>query len=138
MKIYNQEKNKELQNVDLTKGYLQPDKLFVKHIDKIEEQCHYETIKEYPNGGKDVKKIIDVIGVPEHDVFEDIQAYILYSEKELAEQRISELKQMLFDTDYKAIKYAEGELPYAEYESTRKQRREWRAEINRLEQQLNG
>lgn len=60
------------------------------------------------------------------------------TQKEIAQQRIFELKQMLSDTDYKAIKYAEGELPYAEYESTRKQRREWRAEINRLEQQLNG
>ena len=60
------------------------------------------------------------------------------TEKELAEQRIQELKQLLANTDYKAIKYAEGELPYTEYESTRKQRREWRAEINRLEPQLNG
>ena len=53
-------------------------------------------------------------------------------------QRIFELKMNLQETDYKAIKYAEGELPYAEYEPVRKQRREWRAEINRLEQQLNG
>lgn len=60
------------------------------------------------------------------------------TEQELAEQRIFELKQKLAATDYQAIKYAEGELPYAEYEPVRKQRREWRAEINRLEQQLNG
>lgn len=60
------------------------------------------------------------------------------TEKEVAEQRIYELKQKLAETDYQAIKYAEGELPYAEYEPMRKQRREWRAEINRLEQQLNG
>ena len=59
------------------------------------------------------------------------------TENKIAEQRIAELKQMLSDTDYKAIKYAEGELPYAEYESTRKQRREWRAEINNLELKLN-
>ena len=51
--------------------------------------------------------------------------------------KISLLKQKLDNTDYQAIKYAEGELPYGEYEPVRKQRREWRAEINRLEQ-LNG
>ena len=25
---------------------------------------HYETVAEYPNGGRDVRKVIDVPGVP--------------------------------------------------------------------------
>ena len=46
------------------------------------------------------------------------------------------LKQNLTNTDYKAIKFAEGELSEQEYAPIRSQRREWRAEINRLEAQL--
>lgn len=47
--------------------------------------------------------------------------------------RISELKQLLTDTDYKAIKYAEGEITAEEYAPIREQRRAWRVEINNLE-----
>lgn len=133
MKVYNKEKTQELQEYDLEKGHLQPDKLFVKHYDYVEEQGHYETIKEYENGGKDVEWVVDVKGVEEHDEFEDIQIYIPYTEQELKEQRISELKKNLYDTDYKAIKYAEGELTAEEYAPIKEQRRAWRQEINELE-----
>ena len=132
MKIYNQDKTQELQEYDLSKGYLQQDKLFIKHYDAVEEQGHYETIKEYENGGKDVEWVVDVEGVEEHDEFEDIQIYIPYTEQELAEQRIGELKQKLAETDYQAIKYAEGELSAEDYAPIKEQRRQWRAEINRL------
>lgn len=47
-------------------------------------------------------------------------------------QRIAELKQKLASTDYKAIKFAEGELTAEEYEPTRLQRKAWREEINNL------
>ena len=62
---------------DLSKGKLENDTL-IEHIpeqQEIKEQWHYETIKEYPNGGKDVEKVIDVVGQPyiaEHDEVEDI------------------------------------------------------------------
>lgn len=59
------------------------------------------------------------------------------SEEELAEQakqaRIAELKAMLAESDYKAIKYAEGWLTGDEYAYTKAQRQEWRDEINALE-----
>lgn len=51
--------------------------------------------------------------------------------------RIRNLKSNLCATDYKAIKYAEGELSAEEYAETRKQRRAWRAEINALEEEIN-
>ena len=95
MKVYNQEKTKELFNVDLTKGYLIPDKIFIKHIDEVQEQGHYETIKEYENGGKDVEWVVDVPRVVAQDVYEDIQVYVEYTEQELAQQHIGELKQIL-------------------------------------------
>ena len=53
--------------------------------------------------------------------------------EEIAALRIIELKQLLADSDYKAIKYAEGELTAEEYEPIKQQRREWREEIRSLE-----
>ena len=50
-----------------------------------------------------------------------------------AEQQILDLKQMLADTDYQAIKYAEGWITDEEYEPLKLQRQEWRDEINRLQ-----
>ena len=50
--------------------------------------------------------------------------------------QIKALMMLLKKTDYKAIKYAEGELTDEEYAETLAQRREWRAEINALEAKL--
>lgn len=59
------------------------------------------------------------------------------TEEELAEMqrqaRIAELKQLLAESDYKAIKYAEGWLTADEYAATKAQRQAWRDEINELE-----
>ena len=130
---------------DLSKGKLESDTL-IEHIpeqQEIQEQWHYETVKEYPNGGKDVEKVIDVVGQPyiaEHDEVEDILVFKPYSEQEIKviknNNRIIELKQKLQETDYKAIKYAEGELSVEEYAETKAQRRAWREEINKLEEEL--
>lgn len=130
---------------DLSKGKLESDTL-IEHIpehQEIQEQWHYETVKEYPNGGKDVERVIDVVGQPyiaEHDEVEDILVFKPYSEQEIKviknNNRIIELKQKLQETDYKAIKYAEGELSVEEYAETKAQRRAWREEINKLEEEL--
>lgn len=88
MKVYNQEKTKILEEYDLSKGYLKED-ILVTHYDEIqavEEQFHYETIREYANGGKDVRKVIDIVGVPyqaARDEEEDIYIYIPYTQEEL-------------------------------------------------------
>ena len=50
--------------------------------------------------------------------------------------RINELKTYLKATDYKSIKYAEGELSEEEFEPIKEQRKAWRAEINELQAQL--
>lgn len=52
------------------------------------------------------------------------------------EQEIKDLKQCLKDTDYKAIKYAEGQLTEEEYASTKAERQGWRDRINELEAQI--
>ena len=50
--------------------------------------------------------------------------------------RIKLLKVELYKTDYKAIKFAEGELSAEEYAPTLAERRAWRAEINELQAEL--
>ena len=48
---------------------------------------------------------------------------------------IAELKRLLTETDYKAIKYAEGWITAEEYAETKAQRQAWRDRINELEQE---
>ena len=47
--------------------------------------------------------------------------------------KIKALKNELAATDYKALKFLEGELTAEEYEPVKQQRKAWREEINRLE-----
>ena len=50
--------------------------------------------------------------------------------------KIHELKQQLAASDYKAIKFAEGELTTAEYAPTREERRSLRAQIRAIETEI--
>lgn len=54
------------------------------------------------------------------------------------ELEIESLKQQLVDTDYIAIKYAEGWISEADYAPTKELRQGWRDEINKLENSLKG
>lgn len=149
MIVYNKDKTEILKEYDLELGYLKKDTI-IKHIDKVEaveEQGHYETIKEYANGGKDIKWIVDVEkvdAVEEQDIEEKIQVYIPYTEIELlkinANRRIQELKEFLSQTDYIVIKLYEKTLlggsiisMIQEYTSVLKEREAARKEINELE-----
>ena len=49
---------------------------------------------------------------------------------------ITALKSLLTDTDYKALKHADGVMSAEEYETIRQQREEWRNKINALEVEL--
>lgn len=76
---------------DLELGYLVDDTETVHHdaVEAVEEVSHYETIAEYPNGGKDVRKVVDVSGVDAKDAYDEeveVRRYILYTSEELAEQ----------------------------------------------------
>jgi len=147
MRVFNENKTQELQDYDLTLGKLQEDTL-ITHIEateSVEEQGHYETIREYENGGKDVEWVVDVKGVKgceAHDEIENILIYIPFTKEEIrkqnAQKRINELKQLLKETDYRAIKYAEGLYTEEEYLPYKEQRQAYRDEINALEQELEG
>lgn len=64
MKIID-ENGAAIENPDLTLGYLVDDTEPVEHpaVEGVEEVSHYETVTEYPGGGRDVRKVIDVPGV---------------------------------------------------------------------------
>ena len=145
MRIFNEDKTIELTEVDESKGYLKEDVIEteIPEQEEVVEEWHYEVIAEYPNGGKDVKTVIDVEGkpyIPAHTEREEILVYIPYTENELAkiaaEREIAELKAKLRDTDYQAIKYAEGMYTLTEYAPIREQRQAWRDRINHLEERI--
>lgn len=80
-----------IENPDLTKGYLKQETQTIRHdaVAGVEEVSHYETIAEYPNGGKDVRKVVDVPGVEAKDAWdeeEQVQVYHVYTAEELAAQ----------------------------------------------------
>ena len=137
MRVFNEEKTKELKNFDTELGRLLPDKLVIAHHEAVEavpEQGHYEE-KTYPNGGKSKWWVIDTPAVEARDAYdeyEDIRVFVPYTEKELAEREIRALKRKLAETDYRAIKYAEGVLSEEEYAPDKAQRQAWRDRIGEL------
>ena len=83
---------------DLTLGYLVDDTEPVEHpaSEGVEEVSHYETVAEYPNGGRDVRKVIDVPGVLAQAAWTEllpIKRYIRYTAEELAAQEEARKKQ---------------------------------------------
>ena len=137
MRIFNQQ-NEEIQSYDDTLGYLVDDRILIKHHDAIEavkEQGHYEVVRFYPNGGKDLKWVVDIEEVKAkdaYDEYEDILRYIPYPEEYLIQTKIDSLKQKLADTDYMILKIVEGATTLAECADIIAKRRAWRKEINEL------
>ena len=90
MKIID-ENGAAIETPDLTLGYLVGVTEPVEHpaVEGVEEQWHWETVTEYPNGGKDVQKIVDRPGVPAQEEWVEqvpIQKYVRYTAEELAAQ----------------------------------------------------
>lgn len=87
MEIYNE--NMELiEKPDLTLGYLKPGTRTEHHdaVEGVTEVWHYETVAEYPNGGKDVHKVVDDPGVKAQAAWDEeipIQIYVPYTQEEL-------------------------------------------------------
>ena len=97
MKIID-ENGAAIENPDLTLGYLVGGTEPVEHpaVEGVEEQWHWETVTEYPNGGKDVQKVVDRPGVQAQEAWVEqvpIQKYIRYTAEELAAQEEARKKQ---------------------------------------------
>lgn len=144
--VYNEDKSETyyLEDLDLNKGKLETRYETIHHeaIEAIEEISHYEVIAEYPNGGKDVEKVIDKPGQEGKEAYDEqveYQVYIPYTETDIRLSQIEiELKQYqewLTSTDYKAIKYLEGWYTFEEYTPIRDERENWRFNIRKLEQE---
>ena len=116
----------------------------------IEEVFHYVTVAEYPNGGKDIEKVIDIPGVPAReawDEYETVQRYVEFSAAEKIRSQIAALKQKLAQTDYITAKAVDAMTSAdsltallaalknirTEYADVLAQRAAWRKEINELE-----
>ena len=87
-----------VENPDLTLGYLTTSTEEITHpaVEGVEEQWHWETVTEYPNGGKDVQRVVDVPGVPARPAWTEqlpIKRYIRYTAEELAAQEEARKKQ---------------------------------------------
>lgn len=85
--IYN-EQMEHIENPDLTLGYLRPGTRTEHHesVEGVQEVWHYETVAEYPNGGKDIRKVVDVPGVEAKPAWDEeipIQIYVPYTQDEL-------------------------------------------------------
>lgn len=158
MKVYNEDKTQILDSYDLELGYLKDD-VIETHIDAeivhheavegVEEQGHYELIREYPNGGKTYDWIVDVAGVKPQEAYdevvkeayvdrESIQIYIPYTAEELAKRKAislrSQLESYLSDTDYAIIKCHELGLDVnSEYPSLLEKRQQARDRINQID-----
>ena len=80
-----------IESPDLTLGYLISGTEPVEHpaVEGVEEVSHYETVAEYPNGGRDVRKVVDRPGVQAQEAWTEqvpVQKYIRYTAEELAAQ----------------------------------------------------
>lgn len=87
-----------VENPDLILGYLTTSTEEITHpaVEGVEEQWHWETVTEYPSGGRDVRKVIDVPGVPAQAAWTEqmpVQRYIRYTEEELAAREEARKKQ---------------------------------------------
>ena len=88
----------EISSPDLDLGYLVEEQLLLEHHPKVEavrEKGHYETVAEYPNGGKDIEWVVDVPGVAATDAWDEYEAilrYVLFTEDELVRKQAPTLE----------------------------------------------
>lgn len=94
MRIFDETKTKELNKneLDLEKGYLKSDKLFIVHHDAVEAQkAVYEDREEkLLNGSTQTWKVLAKPAVEAkeaYDQYEDIDVYVRYTEAELKVRR---------------------------------------------------
>lgn len=97
MKIYNTDKTRELNKneIDLNKGYLRQDRIFVKHHEAVEakEAVYMDRSEELSNGSIQIWKelVTPAVEAKEaYDEYEEIQVYALYTAEE--KQHLYELK----------------------------------------------
>ena len=142
MKIYTDETR--VVELDPSQCNLEYGKLEVKEevihheaIRGVEELGHYEVIAEYPNGGKDVKWVVDTPGVEAQDAYDEVftyQIYVPYTENYLTQRQyekdIQAYQDLLTQTDYQVLKYMEGLYTEEDFAPIKEYRQSLRHRIN--------
>ncbi len=83
------ENGNEVLNPDFAYGYYVEDTIVTAHHEAqeyIPEQFHYEVVAEYPNGGRDVERVIDVPGQEARDAWDETETILRwhpYSQEEI-------------------------------------------------------
>ena len=104
----------------------------IAKVDTIPEKYDYLTVVNEHN--LDGEIVCDLVANFFPTVTKEQREEILA--KQNIKKEIERLKGLLSDTDYQAIKFAEGWLTEEEYSEIKFQRQVWRAEINDLQNQL--
>ena len=87
----------EISDPDYEAGYTVEEVVVTAHHDAaeaVEERWHYEVVAEYPNGSREMAKVVDVPGSPAQDAWdetEEILRWIPYSAEELAQRQAERL-----------------------------------------------
>lgn len=119
----------------ITKAYLTRNDMTNKNWLNNSDYLVVDDNSELAKKIKDNYPFIKLIVVS--NVLVDVEIDVEAKEKEKQKQdkltEIQQLKSKLTETDYKAIKYAEGLLSEEEYAETKAQRQAWRDRINELE-----
>lgn len=147
MKIYNIDKTKELlkEEADENLGRLEyhNDTIHYEEVIEKQEKGHYEIIGSYPNGGKDMKWVVEEPGVSytaAYDEPDEYYIYVPYSQEFLhnrtIKSEIDAIKRELSESDYKILKRFEGYYTDEEFELIKEERKIMRDRINELESQL--
>lgn len=74
-----------LEHCDPSLGRLEARQKIIRHeaVAGVAEEGHYETVTEYPNGGKDVIWVVDVPGVEAREAYDEVvifSAFIPYTQ----------------------------------------------------------
>lgn len=119
MRIFDATKTYELsaETIDMSKGYLKPDKKFVMHHEAVEakEAEYRDRPVKHTNGSTSIYKDLvspAVEGKEAYDEYEDIQVYIPYNDEELKNMLRAKRKNLLEAFD----KWEKGVLRGREYD----------------------
>ncbi len=84
------------EDIDYSTGIMMEDVIVIKHhkaVEEVKEEGHYEVVREYPNGGKDLAWIIDVEAVAPQEAWDEterVKRFHTYTEEELEAMRLAE------------------------------------------------
>lgn len=126
MRIFDTTKTIEykLEELDLSTGSLEYGVIVHHHdaVAEVKEQGHWVTERVYPNGGKDVKWVVDIEGVEAKDAYDENEGIYIFTpytpeqiERNKLYNELETLEKWFAEHDYIGIKIATGRATIADY-----------------------